>query len=52
MNCLEQKAMSEIGLESSGETPETQSVVDDSIEAAGLDGENEGEELQERNLTE
>ena len=42
---------SEIGLESTEETPETQSVEDDSIEAAESDGTNEGEELQERNLT-
>ena len=43
---------SEIGLESKEETPDTQSVEDDSIEAAELDGTNEGDELQERNLTE
>ena len=34
------------------QTPETQSVEDNSIEAAESDGTNEGEELQERNLTE
>ena len=38
----------EIGPESREETPETQSVE----EAAQSDGTNEGEELQERNLTE
>ena len=41
-----------IGLESTEEIPETQSVEDDSIEAAESDGTNEGEELQDRNLTE
>ena len=39
-------------LESIEETPETPSVEDDSIEAAESDGTNEGQELQERNLTE
>ena len=39
-------------MESTEETPETQSVENDSIEAAESDGTNEGEELQERNLTE
>ena len=43
---------SEIGLESTEETPKTQSVEDDSIEVAESDRTNEGEELQERNLTE
>ena len=43
---------SEFGLESTEETPETQSVEDESIEAAESDGTNEGEELQESNLTE
>ena len=44
---------SEIGVESTEETPETlQSVKDDSIEAAESDWTNEGEELHERNLTE
>ena len=37
---------SEIGLESTEETPETQSIENDNIEAAKLDGTNEGEELQ------
>ena len=39
---------SEIGLESAEETPEAQSVGDNSIEAAELDWTNEGEELQQR----
>ena len=43
---------SEIGLESTEETPETPSIEDDSIEAVEWDGTNEGEEFQERNLTE
>ena len=44
MNCLEQKSMTKHLME----TPETQSVEDDSIEAAESDGTNEGEELQDR----
>ena len=36
---------SEIGLESTEEKPETQSVEDDSIESAESNGTNEGEEL-------
>ena len=43
---------SEIGLESTDETPEAQSVGDNSIEAAESDGTNKAEELQEMNLTE
>ena len=43
---------SEIGLESTEETPETQSVEGGSIEAAESDGTNEGEELRERKVTE
>ena len=42
---------SEIGLESIEETPEIHIVEDDNIEAAESDGTNEGEELQDRNLT-
>ena len=42
----------EIGLESIEETLETQSVEDNSTEAAELNGTNAGEELKERNLTE
>ena len=42
---------SEIGLESTKETPAAQSVGDNSIEAAESDGTNEGEEIEERNLT-
>ena len=41
-----------IGLESTEETPEVQSVGDDSIEAAESDRTNKGEELQMMNLTE
>ena len=43
---------SETGLQSAEETPEVQSIGEDSLEAAESDGTNEGEELQERNLTE
>ena len=43
---------SEIGLEITEETPETQSVEDDNIiETAESDWTKEGEELLERNLT-
>ena len=44
--------LSEIVLENTEETRETQSVEDDSVEAVESDGTNEGEHLQERNLTE
>ena len=40
------------GLKSTDETSETQSVEDGSIDTAKSDETNEGEELQERNLTE
>ena len=43
---------SEIEVDSTEETPEIQSIEDDSIEAAESDGTNEGEKLHERNLTE
>ena len=43
---------SEFGLESTEETPEAQSVGDDSIEAAESDGTIRGQELHDRNLTE
>ena len=42
---------SKIGLESTEETPEAQSIGDNSIEAAESEWTNEGEELQDRNLT-
>ena len=43
---------SEIVLESIEETPEIQSVEDESIDTAESNGTNDGEKLQERNLTE
>ena len=48
------KHLMEIGvrLESTDEIPETQNVEGNRIEAAESDWTNEGEELQERNLTE
>ena len=43
---------SEIGLESTEETPEAQSVGDNSIRGSKIRRTNKGEDLQERNLTE